>query len=201
MRKLFTRTHGMRHSPEWRIWTGMKQRCLNPKNPRYLQYGGRGVTVCESWANSFEAFFADMGPRPSHQHTLDRRNNAGNYEPGNCRWATPIEQQNNTTRNRIVEIDGEKMTLAEADRRGKLPVSYQTVATRLCAGWTAEQALSTPSMKKGETHIHAKLSEGDVRSIRQQRTEGATQDALAAQFSVAQGLISRIVNNKIWRNV
>jgi hypothetical protein len=76
-------------------WRGMKQRCRNPNNPAYPSYGGRGITVCERW-NSFENFYADMGPRPSPQHSIDRwPNNDGNYEPGNCRWATKSEQNEN----------------------------------------------------------------------------------------------------------
>lgn len=189
----------MRFASEWKIWAGIKQRCLNPKNPSYPRYGGKGITVCPQWANSFEAFFADMGPRPSPQHTIDRRDNARGYEPDNCRWATAIEQQNNTTRNRIVDIEGEAMTLTEADRRGKLAASYQTVATRLSAGWSIESAMHTPTMR-GENHPKAKLSDAEVRKIRELRAGGMTQDALAAQFGVAQALISRIVNNKIRRN-
>jgi hypothetical protein len=72
----------------------MLTRCRNPRNARYKDYGGRGITVCEAW-RSFEAFLADMGRRPSPAHSLDRRENDGNYEPGNCRWATPEEQANN----------------------------------------------------------------------------------------------------------
>lgn len=76
-------------------WTGMIQRCTNPNDPHYKDYGGRGIKVCKRWLNSFENFYADMGSRPSRELTLDRINNDGNYEPGNCRWATKKEQQNN----------------------------------------------------------------------------------------------------------
>jgi hypothetical protein len=85
--------HGMRRSPEYTSWTAMKMRCLVPSNKDYPRWGGRGVTVCGRWRDSFEDFLADMGPKPSPRHTLDRwPNNDGNYEPGNCRWATPKEQ-------------------------------------------------------------------------------------------------------------
>ena len=86
---------GHNRSPEYNAWVSMNQRCVNPKNPRFQSYGGRGVTVCAAWRESFEAFFQDMGPRPSAQHSIDRKDNDLGYAPGNCRWATRTEQQNN----------------------------------------------------------------------------------------------------------
>lgn len=89
------RTHGMRNTSEYNIWTAMKQRCHNPNFRFYANYGGRGIAVCERWRKSFEAFYADMGPRPSKQHTLDRLDNDGNYEAGNVAWRTWSEQNSN----------------------------------------------------------------------------------------------------------
>lgn len=86
--------HGCSTTPEYASWSGMKGRCLNPKNQVYIHYGGRGITVCERWLK-FENFIADMGKKPHPLHTLDRINPSGNYEPSNCRWADKKTQANN----------------------------------------------------------------------------------------------------------
>ena len=87
--------HGLSKTPEYRVWHGMKQRCYNQNLKAYKNYGGRGITVCDKWKNSFSAFYEDMGPRPFKDAEIDRKNNDGNYEPDNCRWVThKINSQN-----------------------------------------------------------------------------------------------------------
>jgi len=101
-------------SKEIRSWASMKQRCYNKKSPDYKRYGGRGITVCERWLNSFENFIADMGLRPSIKHTLDRFPNVnGNYEPSNCRWATPKQQGENKRNNVIYNYKGRNINQAD----------------------------------------------------------------------------------------
>jgi hypothetical protein len=94
-------THGLTDTPEHRSWAHMKNRCTNPNNDAWKHYGGRGIRVCDSWLESFEQFLADMGERPNGT-SLDRIDVDGHYEPGNCRWATAVEQNNNQRRTRKV---------------------------------------------------------------------------------------------------
>lgn len=94
--------------PEYRALAGIKERCLNPKNGSFHRYGGRGISVCTRWLHGegnlsgIECFVFDLGPRPSAAHSVERIWNDGDYEPGNCRWATPKEQANNTRRNQTI---------------------------------------------------------------------------------------------------
>jgi len=86
------RRHGMKYTREYAAWKSMKDRCLNPQNKDWAYYGGRGITVCQEWRDSFEAFFAHIGPRISPKHSIDRIDNDGDYVPGNIRWATGRQQ-------------------------------------------------------------------------------------------------------------
>ena len=106
-------SHGKTYSSEYRIWSGIKTRCCNKENPAYPYYGGRGITICDEWQDSFEAFYRDMGPRPSSDHSIDRKDNDKGYSKENCRWATRKEQANNRRNGILYEFDGERKTLAE----------------------------------------------------------------------------------------
>lgn len=124
-------------TPTYYSWTGMIARCTSPNHRAYSRYGGRGIQVCERWL-TFENFLADMGERPPDR-TIDRIANNGNYEPGNCRWATNREQWNNKRCSRLITINGETMNLAEWARHLNIPV--KRIRTRLERGDTPEQAL------------------------------------------------------------
>lgn len=135
--------HGHRprawRSPEYATWDSMIQRCCNPKSAAYEHYGARGITVCAAWRASFEAFFADMGPRPSPEHEIERTDNSRGYEPGNCVWATRHAQMRNTRYNRFVDVDGERLCVLDAARKIAVPAGriYWRVHKR---GVTHQQA-------------------------------------------------------------
>jgi hypothetical protein len=137
------RTHGKSETSEYRIWVQMKDRCSNPKIRNYPKYGGRGITVCERWKDSFESFYSDMGPRPSLEHSIDRINNDGNYEPGNCRWSTRLEQARNRRNSFRVTYDGVTMSLQMwSEETG---IHWKTMRHRLQRGWSTKAALFTPA--------------------------------------------------------
>lgn len=122
-----------RFFPEYTAWAGMKSRCSDPNSSRYPYYGGRGIKVCDRWRDSFAAFLVDVGPRPSPDHSLDRMDPNGNYEPGAVRWATRKEQQRNRRNNRFLTIFGQRRTLAEWAEIGGL--HPYTLLSRINAGW------------------------------------------------------------------
>lgn len=120
-------------------WKNIRRRCNTPTHPRYKDYGGRGITVCDRWDN-FENFFIDLGPRPAGM-TLDRRDNDLGYCPENCRWATPKEQSTNRRNSIWVNMGEEKITLKEACRRLRLP--YRLTHQRITRdNWSIEKAIS-----------------------------------------------------------
>jgi hypothetical protein len=136
------RTHGCSHRiPEYGIWKNMRRRCSKESSHVYAYYGGRGITVCPEWS-SFERFYADIGPRPSPDHSLDRIDNDGPYSPENCRWATQAEQSRNTRRTMRLTHDGRTLSLREWSRETGIP--YATLHDRIRRGWPARTALTQP---------------------------------------------------------
>ncbi|WP_155257506.1 hypothetical protein [Rhizobium leguminosarum] len=135
------KTHGMSNSPEYAAWASMISRCLYPSATGYENYGGRGIVVCERWSSSFENFYADVGERPSDSHSLDRFPDVdGNYEPGNVRWATPVEQARNKRDTFFITVGIETKSLAEWCE--DLSLHYGTVNSRIRKlGWSPEEAL------------------------------------------------------------
>lgn len=129
--------------PERGCWQAMLARCYDNKNRSFKNYGGRGIGVCERWRESFDAFLEDMGRRPSPRHTVDRADPNGNYEPSNCRWATPKEQARNMRRNHVVTAFGKAQCLAAWSE--ELGVPLTRIRDRLRLGWDAERALSEPA--------------------------------------------------------
>jgi hypothetical protein len=155
IRSASSKKHGAHNTPEYKVWVAIKQRCTNPKCKAYKSYGARGISLCSEW-NSFEQFLKDMGRRPSSKHSIDREDNNGNYEPSNCRWATRVEQANNTRRSRTFIYNGKAMSLREIVETSGSTVPYQRVWSRVLKGWPLEQALTAPkrarlvAMCKGE---------------------------------------------------
>lgn len=138
--------HGMANSPEYKTWTRIKQRCLNPKNTSYKYYGAKGITVANEWVQSFDTFLKDMGRRPSDAYSIDRIDNTKGYSKENCRWATREIQDNNTSRNILLTYKGVTMNVTQwAKKLGMKPHSLQS---RLYLGWSIERALTTPIKSK-----------------------------------------------------
>lgn len=133
---------------ERRSWESMKKRCYQKNHAKYPMYGGVGITVCDRWRKSFRAFIEDMGPKPTPMHTIDRYpNQAGNYEPGNCRWATHSEQAANRKNNIKVVYEGREVLLLDLVR--ELGINRGVVYGRLKLGWSLADALTTPVAKRG----------------------------------------------------
>jgi hypothetical protein len=152
----------MFNTSEYRAWQAMKARCTNPMSRHFVDYGGRGITVCSEWLHSFEAFFAAMGEKPSGAHTLDRIDVNGPYSPDNCRWATNLEQQRNRRDNRYITHKGKTMCVSEwAEAIG---LSRQTVLSRLRKNLPLDDVLD-PELDKHQKQRRQITFEGKTMSI------------------------------------
>lgn len=136
------RTHGYTNTPEHNVWENIIARCCNPKHPSFSNYGGRGIGICQEWRNSFEAFLANVGPRPSSVHTIERIDNNKWYEPGNVKWATRREQQRNRRSNRMLVIGGETRTITEWSELSGINIG--TLYKRIARGVCLEEAIQQP---------------------------------------------------------
>lgn len=186
-------------SPTYVTWASMLSRCRNPNNSVWRYYGGRGIAVCARWY-SFGAFLEDMGPRPSHAHSIDRIDNSGHYEPGNCRWVTAKTQARNTRSARKALSDGEETLVIEAAEAAG--VTTRTVRKRLDRGLDLGAALSKARIpgdhgRRGEGNSQAKLTDEQVATIREAYVGGASQAALAKRFGVSRSLVHLIVHRRI----
>jgi len=134
--------HGLTHGPEWKAWDAARSRCYREKDKGFKWYGARGIKMCDRWRYSFANFLEDMGRRPKgkKRYTLERKDSNGDYEPGNCEWATYEAQLNNRPSfNRYIKLRGRRMTIAQAAR--KVGLTRNAVYARLRRGWSEKEAL------------------------------------------------------------
>ena len=155
--------HGKAGSAEYKSWSGAKSRCLNKNLRFYSEWGGRGICVCRGWLNSFDNFYADMGERPSPNHSLDRIKNDLNYSCGhcqeciekgwklNCRWAIPLVQNNNKRNNKKVSYKGRSMTITMWQK--ETGILSHTIRYRIKQGWPMEKVFSNHSFNSNKKSV------------------------------------------------
>lgn len=194
------RTHGMAHTTEYNIWISMRDRCCNCKDEHFPDYGGRGIRVCERW-RKFENFYADMGPRPSTGHSIERKDNDGNYEPSNCVWATKKEQARNKRTTVRITFDGQTRPLAEwAEFLG---LNYDLLRQRIYRDKLPPELAFRPEKLNNEivygerTGSH-KLTLSQVIELKRRRRAGERAKDLSAEFGVSTAQIYNIMIGKHW---
>lgn len=138
--------HGLRGTAIYNIWVNMRRRCHDPSSHAYVDYGARGIAVCDRWMNDVAAFSADMGPRPSPKHMVERVNNDLGYSPENCIWATQKEQANNRRTTRLITYKGKTQCLLDWSK--EIGVDHKTLERRIAKGWSLEVALSPSKFLK-----------------------------------------------------
>ncbi len=195
--------HGLTDLPEYRAWQTMRLRCSNPSNKAYPNYGGRGIRVCERWQEDFLAFLEDMGRKPSPKHEIDRTNNDGHYEPGNCRWVLRKENDRNRRSNHLMTYRGQTKPLVVWCDELNLPAT--TISKRLQAGWSDEKALSTPVANRrpfGSPAPERQLKRPHRARISDEQRErvielvalGMTQEQVCVAMRISINSVGRIVN-------
>lgn len=190
----YTITHGhtrnYRSTPTWRSWSSMRQRCTNKNLPHYRHYGGRGITVCERWS-VFENFLADMGERP-HGTSIDRIDKDGNYEPGNCRWASNRQQQVNSRNARMLTYQGETMCITDWAKR--LGLLQQGLSERLKV-MSVEEALSHPKTYGSPSKITAE----QAKAIHSAKGTGSASKVAARFPGATAGIVAAIWAGRSWK--
>ena len=177
--------------PEYRVWRGMHSRCNNPNNVSWMNYGGRGIRVCERW-KSFQTFISDMGPRPSQKHSLDRIDPEQGYSPENCRWATQKEQANNRRDSRLITHEDRTQTLALwAEEAG---ISHSLLSRRLKDGWSMDRALSPPTPPGQRSACEP--SSGDESAVGI-HAEGRSPRAIAREKAVVKSLAATLFSTHV----
>lgn len=198
---------------EYQTWQALIRRCVDPKNVEFARYGGRGITVCARWRASFDAFIADMGPRPSSRHSIDRRDNDHGYSCGkcgdcasrgevaNCRWATKPEQNRNSSLAVMIEYDGQRLCIT--DWAATIGITPQSLGARLKRGWPLERAMTEGGAPgaRGERSALARLTASAVLEIRAASASGESPVALAARHGVTAANISLIANGRTWKHL
>ena len=193
--------HGKCKTKEYRCWEDILRRCRNKNSPNFHRYGGRGISVCIKWLESFEEFFRDVGPAPTKFHTIDRMDNDKGYFPENVRWATRKTQSNNRSTNRLVEINGVTKNISEWAT--ELGINYQSVHARLRYGWDIVAALTTKANPAGKSFVEGTLVEfrGEFKTVKAwAETYGLKTDTVRQRlrkgFSIEQALLTPITRVK-----
>ncbi len=198
-------THNLSRHPTYRIWLGIKGRCLNPDHPAYPAYGGRGITLCERWLDPV-VFVAEVGMKPAAHLEIDRIDNDKGYEPGNIRWATRSENDRNRRSNVWVEYKGERRLSIELCEQ--FNIRQDTFMFRLKSGLSVEEALTTPVKPKAPNGSRPKptpkwkctlLSDEQKREMhRLYQAGGTSYSQLAKQFGCSDSAVGLVVKSAKW---
>lgn len=213
--------------PTYRAWCAIKRRCYNTRDEQYKNYGARGIKMYKDWVSSFETFYKEIGEKPGPEYSIDRINNDGNYEPGNCRWAIKKEQCANRRNTVKIEYNGKKEVLSELCE--KLGLDKDLVRDRIKkSGWSIHKAMSEPVMKKEETILYAKkkraekfkngellytnaargenshwskVKEWQVIELRERFKQGVSAQKLSEEYDIPKTTIYNIVRRVSWKHI
>jgi hypothetical protein len=199
---------GSEYERLYRIWAKMKDRCRSPDRQNAHLYCLRGITVCAVWLNDFAAFRDwSLANGYCDDLSIDRIDNDGNYEPGNCRWATATQQGRNKRTNHLLTAFGETKPLIEWTEDARCPVGRDALRFRLDRGWSVEASIRTPTdaakqlcghKTKGSSNGNSTLTEEGVQAIRLLCAQGVSQVSVARQFGISQPTVSAIHLRKLW---